>query len=395
MRKAKIGESLLQGRKSSFNVLLACIPLSTQGGNFTHLLELSSELTIKGNNVTFLISQEIGSDIDFIKKLNGIGRVYVIKSKNTLGRIIKSSLILPIIVKERRIDVVQCYNFHSELAIILYKVYAWHSRLKGIANLYCLEGDIAEYEASSSKKLVYKKLFKLAKYFVDYFIAIGAYTREQYLSYDPKIQGKITVIHSGISDSFLSSSKKVVFAFSRHKIRLGFVGGLSFPKGIRTALQVYKTVKRILPTELHIYGDGYLKEYVELEAEKDIDIHYHGFVNDKARIYTSFEILLFPSIAEGLPWTVIEAMANGRIVLSNRVGAVPDVIDDGVNGYIVSNNAEFAAIASLIIVGLDEHSAYGLSNNARKRIEEYFSASNECVLFLDLYEKTMKNHNNR
>ena len=93
-----------------------------------------------------------------------------------------------------------------------------------------------------------------------------------------------------------------------------------------------------------------MKEYVELEAEKDIDIHYHGFVNDKARIYTSFEILLFPSIAEGLPWTVIEAMANGRIVLSNRVGAIPDVIDDGVNGYIVNNNAEFAAIALIIVV---------------------------------------------
>ena len=229
MRKAKIGESLLQGRKSSFNVLLACIPLSTQGGNFTHLLELSSELTIKGNNVTFLISQEIGSDINFIKKLNGIGRVYVIKSKNTLGRIIKSSLILPIIVKERRIDVVQCYNFHSELAIILYKVYAWHSRLKGIANLYCLEGDIAEYEASSSKKLVYKKLFKLAKYFVDYFIAIGAYTRS---NISPMTQrfGKITVIHSGISDSFLTVRKRSCLLFQDIKYGLDLLEAYHFQK---------------------------------------------------------------------------------------------------------------------------------------------------------------------
>jgi len=392
VRKAKIGESLLQGRKSSFNVLLACIPLSTQGGNFTHLLELSSELTIKGNNVTFLISQEVGSDINLIKKLKGIGRVYVIKPSNTLGRIIEGSLTLPRIVKERSIDVVQCFNFQSELAIILYKIRKWLFKTECIANLYCLEGDIADYEVSSLKKLAYKQMFRLAKYFVDYFVAIGHYTREQYLLYDPKIQKKVTVIHSGISESFISSSRRIVFNFTREKIRLGFVSRLSLPKGTMTAVEVYKTVRRILPAELHVFGDGYLKEYVEKEAGKDTGIHYYGFVNDKAGIYSSFEILLFPSMAEGLPWTVIEAMASGRVVISNNVGAVSDVISDCVSGYIVNESDEFVATATRLILSLDERTAYNISRGARKRIKDDFSVSHEYARYVDLYNKASKKY---
>ena len=60
-----------------------------------------------------------------------------------------------------------------------------------------------------------------------------------------------------------------------------------------------------------------------------------GYVPNAARYLKGLNIFVLPSVKEGLPYTILEAMAAGVPVIATRVGGIPDLIEDGVNGIIV------------------------------------------------------------
>src|SRR4029077_3824290 len=60
-----------------------------------------------------------------------------------------------------------------------------------------------------------------------------------------------------------------------------------------------------------------------------------GFQRNVAPYYEAFDVFLLPSANEGTPVSVIEALAAGKPVVATRVGGVPDVVRDGVDGYLV------------------------------------------------------------
>jgi glycosyltransferase involved in cell wall biosynthesis len=60
-----------------------------------------------------------------------------------------------------------------------------------------------------------------------------------------------------------------------------------------------------------------------------------GYQEDVARFYSAMDALLLPSVNEGTPVSVIEALAAQRPAVATRVGGTPDVIRDGVDGFLV------------------------------------------------------------
>jgi glycosyltransferase involved in cell wall biosynthesis len=60
-----------------------------------------------------------------------------------------------------------------------------------------------------------------------------------------------------------------------------------------------------------------------------------GYQDDVARFYGAFDAMILPSANEGTPVSAIEALAGGRPVVATRVGGVPDVVRDGVDGFLV------------------------------------------------------------
>jgi glycosyltransferase involved in cell wall biosynthesis len=85
-------------------------------------------------------------------------------------------------------------------------------------------------------------------------------------------------------------------------------------------------------------GDGPDRESVERRAHQlgiVRDSLFLGYQEDVAQFYAAFDALILPSANEGTPVSAIEALAGGRPVVATDVGGVPDVVRDGIDGFLV------------------------------------------------------------
>jgi glycosyltransferase involved in cell wall biosynthesis len=121
-------------------------------------------------------------------------------------------------------------------------------------------------------------------------------------------------------------------------VRFGFVGTLAWHKGAHVFLEALKQVRGGF--EAHIYGDrevfpsysGQLQRLAE-----GLPVWFHGAFDrdDVARTYASMDVLVVPSLwPENSPLVIHEAFLHGVAVVAARLGGVPDLVRDDVNGYL-------------------------------------------------------------
>jgi glycosyltransferase involved in cell wall biosynthesis len=142
-------------------------------------------------------------------------------------------------------------------------------------------------------------------------------------------------------------------------LRVLFMAWIDRPKGVFDLLEAARALRsdgETPPFELHFAGGGAdedeLRDHLGSGSLSDW-VHYHGWVDGEAKrnLLESADIYSLPSYSEGMPNSVIEAMAAGRPVVVTPVGAIPDVVRDGENGLVVpvrDREALAAAIGRLL-----------------------------------------------
>jgi glycosyltransferase involved in cell wall biosynthesis len=158
-----------------------------------------------------------------------------------------------------------------------------------------------------------------------------------------------------------------------------FLGRLGRRKGVYDLLEAAARIAADVPTmRLCLAGDGELEQVrARAEALGIVDrVQLLGWVRGgkKARLLASASVYALPSYAEGMPMSVLEAMAAGLPVLSTPAGGIPDAVRDGVEGLLV-NPGDVAALADrlhrlLLEPGLAER----MGSAARRRAVGCFSA---------------------
>ena len=133
-----------------------------------------------------------------------------------------------------------------------------------------------------------------------------------------------------------------------------FVGVLERYKNVDGLVRAWRAAAHALPgVSLRIVGDGRLRGLVEdLVAELPEQAEWTPSL-DAAGIAGALDessILVLPSRSEGLPRAALEALCRGRPVLAARVGGIPDMIDDGVNGFLVPPDDPDALLVTLVRV---------------------------------------------
>jgi glycosyltransferase involved in cell wall biosynthesis len=122
--------------------------------------------------------------------------------------------------------------------------------------------------------------------------------------------------------------------------------------------------------------EGLETELCEKGITSNIKILGYLYGDELSKIYSESDIFILPSYAEGLPITMLEAMATGLPVVATSVGAIPDVIQNGVNGFLIKAG-DFNELSEKILI---------LSRNPSLRRE---MAKNNIELIRNLYEKSV------
>jgi len=169
-------------------------------------------------------------------------------------------------------------------------------------------------------------------------ICVSEHDRELAVQWNVAKPGKLAVVHNGIDPRpFLEGGGAPLREELglEGSVVLTFVGRLAPPKDPLTLLEAVKTLPKGV---LLVVGDGELKppveEYVR-EHGLEEKVRLLGERSDVLRILASSDVFVLSSRWEGLPYTIIEAMMARLPVVSTRVGGVPELVEDGVTGFLV------------------------------------------------------------
>ena len=174
---------------------------------------------------------------------------------------------------------------------------------------------------------------------------------------------------------------------------LGFVGELREKKGLTTLLNAYALSNKKQPVTLLIVGEvrqGEDKKTFDdfQQTNPDSQIIVTGYISPKdlPAYYSLIDVFIHPSLRDGMPNAVLEAMACGKTVIATPVGGVTDVIEDGVNGMLVQVNAA-GELAEKIVEALNQpEKREQLGRSAREAVLRRYALENELQANLKVYE---------
>lgn len=157
--------------------------------------------------------------------------------------------------------------------------------------------------------------------------------------------GKIDVVFNGIPmkrfdpDAFRDATAREELRFGVQDIVIGTSGKLSEEKGVYDLLEACGRIAGVWPDMKLLYvGEGAEKAGISNEARRRAmgnRVVFAGLRRDVAHVYSAIDIFVFPSHSEGMPMALLEAMAMARPVIATRVGGIPEIVHDGVNGILV------------------------------------------------------------
>lgn len=160
---------------------------------------------------------------------------------------------------------------------------------------------------------------------------------------------------------------------------IGTVGRLTPVKGLSYLLQsVSMLLRRRTNVRLLIVGDGVIRKDLEAQAH-DLGIGenvvFLGHREDTLELMQALDIFVLPSLSEGIPMALLEAMAVSRAVVASRVGGIPEIVEDGVEGILVEpmDVNQLAESCGRLIES--PATAMKMGEQARKRVIQDFSAS--------------------
>lgn len=135
-------------------------------------------------------------------------------------------------------------------------------------------------------------------------------------------------------------------------------------------------------------GDGPLKEQLVALAEElgiSTKVRFLGARSDIPEVLNALDIFVLPSLSEGMPNAVLEAMACGLPIVATRVGGIPELIDDGNTGFLVPSEDERQLEAILGHLLHDDAKRRALGEKGRQRVLECFRLERMVNEYQELY----------
>jgi glycosyltransferase involved in cell wall biosynthesis len=290
------------------------------------------------------------------------------------------------LIKKHKIDLVHVHDIKTTLLGLMLKVL--NPRLK---LMHTAHGWIVHSKLDSIKQKVQFLLLRA----YPLHLAVSRATRDFMIRnrISPK---KIEVLYNCIATDYWNSGNgdsaiREEFGISPDTFLIGTVGRLSAEKGLPDFFQV---AQRVLSahsnTHFLVVGDGSPRLTTELQnivrtLSIEHAVTFAGHRTDLRSFYSSFDLFLATSLTEGLPNTILEAMAMETPVVATRVGGIPEIIVDKKTG-LLSEPRDVDGLSSQVLFMLHNPAIRrDLSMNARKTVLRQVSFQDRLDMIENLY----------
>lgn len=230
------------------------------------------------------------------------------------------------------------------------------------------------------KAILCKILFPV----VDRFVCVSNNSKSEFCENYGVSKEKVSVVYNGIRPftnrifrrSDREAAKKFFNILPDQKV-VGCVARLDRDKGVEYLLRAFlEVVKNRKDSVCLIVGDGNDKRRL-MSIVRSLDIERYvlfvGYVDNAEKIYAAMDIFVLPSTHESFPLTILEAMHAGDAVVATDVGGIPEVIHDGVNGFLVKPKDPVALRESIAFLLSYEEKMSGMGLSAKEDVDNNFS----------------------
>jgi glycosyltransferase involved in cell wall biosynthesis len=280
------------------------------------------------------------------------------------------------IMKEKGIDIVHCQR-HKPTVYGALAAYMTNKNLKVISHVRGLNRT-RSFKRKLLNGIVFRRISRI--------IAVSNAVRDDIVRTNLiSNPDKVVTIYNGIdvkafmdSDLTREEAQTQLGLSDRDAFVYGTVGRLAETKGQEVLLKAFARVYEKYPKSwLIITGKGRLdSELRGLSAELNIDerVVFLGYRTDIPEVLKALDVFVLPSIAEGLPGALLEAMATSIPVIASRVGGVPEILNDPSLGIMLSpSSTNELASAMERLRSMDEIRRNMMGEALRKRVLEEFT----------------------
>lgn len=360
--------------------ILCLINTLTSGGAQRQLVYLGRELKKRGHAVDF-----------FVYHAGGFFRPDLDELGIAVHQIDKRYMIDP----APFFNLYRLWNRSYDVALAFLEMPSFYAEMANLLKVnHRIPLIVSERSLSIGNGSIWSRILKQAHRFTAAVVA-NSNTQAMWLYRNfPFIRNRLHVIYNGVDlDKFHPNPDRIFMPSSRCKL-LG-VGRISRVKNIPNLVRALGLCTQQYAVDVHVSWIGKVESKKEMELAMDVlrECHFAdrwtwlGERRDIAELMNSSDALILPSLWEGLPNVVCEAMACGLPVLCSSVSDISQMIEDGVQGFLLDpNDPQQMAQAIWRFASLNEQDrrAMGLSGRhfAEKELGlEHFVGQYEQLLF--------------
>lgn len=382
---------------SKLRVLLAIDDASLGGGQM-HVLLLAKYLREADFEVE-IATETSGWLVDEARKLNLIVHQIAISNKFTW----QSFRHIHQLLRNGQFDVLHTHGGTAGFWIRLVAgglkkrptiVHTYH----GLHYLNVLEGS-GQAVRQKIKRAIFKSIDRLLLRYTDRIICVCKSDYDKAIAAGVATVNRTSIVYNGIEvEKFSSPIDRVIarkiFNLDPTEFVFGNVGRLHEQKGHKFLLQAF--AKMNSRARLTIVGDGRLRDELMMlvdQLEISDRVSFLGARADIHEFLSAIDIFIMPSLWEGQPIALLEALAIGKLCIASAVDGIPEIIVDGANGYLVSpkdveglaNTMDLAILQGRGSANEDPDLLWKFSNRKMSDLDPKFLVKNMAMKIADIY----------
>ena len=347
-----------------------------------------------------IVRQANYGDVAFVEEIRQLGvPIHDVPMQRAIGASDAVALReLWSVAQQGRYDLI---HTHSSKAGFLGRLTA---RLSGVPVVHTPNG-LYYLGQRGLKRRFYRALEQLAGLLTTEMIAVSEGEREV-IARDRLVKpDRLCVIENGVdaqqirqqADSPEGQGLRERLNLTGQRPIIGAVGRMVPQKDPVTFVRAAARLKEVVPEAIFVWcGDGELRAETErLAAQLNVRLIVPGHQENSAAIMRAFDVFVLPSIYEGLPFALLEAMALGVPVVATDIIGIRDVLGQPLAGWLTTpQNAE--ALATMIAYAwLGPEEAQQRAHTARQLVETRFSVEQMVQRHLALYQQVAQNRTSR